>query len=41
MKRSELKLKKKQEKYYRYVIDRLMENTLVDVRDQKIWHPYK
>ena len=40
MKRSELKLKKKQEKYYRYVIDRLMENTLVDVRDQKIWHPY-
>lgn len=40
MKRSELKLNKKQQKYYRYVIDRLMENTFVDIRDQKIWHPY-
>lgn len=40
MKRSELKLNKKQQRYYRYVIDRLMENTFVDVRDQKIWHPY-
>ena len=40
MARAELKLNKKQQRYYRYVIDRLMENTLVDVRDQKIWHPY-
>ena len=40
MKRAELKLNKKQQKYYRYVIDLLVEKTFVDVRDQKIWHPY-
>ena len=31
---------KKQKDYLQYVVDELIDNTLVDVRDQKIWHPY-
>ena len=31
---------KKQQNYIRYVIEELIEDTFVDVRDQKIWHPY-
>ena len=30
----------KQEKYLKYIIQELVNNTYVDVRDQKIWHPY-
>ena len=30
----------KQEKYIKYVLQELVDNTVVDIRDQKIWHPY-
>ena len=40
MKRSELELNRKQQKYRRYVVEKLVSDTWVDIRDQKIWHPY-
>ena len=40
MKRSEVELNRKQQKYRRYVVDKLVSDTWVDIRDQKIWHPY-
>ena len=38
--RPKLKENKKQKDYLQYVVDELVEETIVDVRDQKIWHPY-
>ena len=33
-------INKKQQDYIKYVVEELVEETIVDVRDQKIWHPY-
>ena len=38
--RPQLKENKKQKDYLQYVVDELVNDTIVDVRDQKIWHPY-
>jgi len=38
--RPDLQQNKKQKDYLQYVVDELFNDTIVDVRDQKIWHPY-
>ena len=40
IKRPELKLSNKQQEYLKYVVGEMVGKTMVDVRDQKIWHPY-